>query len=236
MRSVQRRGAARAVSGPVGRSREGHRWFRWGGGVLMVLGLGIVACSDDTDEGAANSNVVEPQAFSSHWHASYGVYICDQELPDADVHEYVENGVGIHSHQDGIIHIHPTSERAAGENARLGVYLAGSSRLDLRDDRIELNGETREEGVDTSEVDGEEVPGVAVVAMWEDVVVGGPPTVIEGSGLADLRFRQDGEGYMVAFVPDGTYPDIPTPASTSLIPYVTVGTDATVLDDADEDF
>ncbi len=59
-----------------------------------------------------------PVANVDHWHAAYGIYDCDRyvasidgsELPDPD---------GIHTHADGLIHIHPFTQRASGANATL---------------------------------------------------------------------------------------------------------------------
>lgn len=54
-----------------------------------------------------------------HWHAAFGLRVCGEFLPNlqADL-----DPLGIHSHQDGVIHIHPFFEESAGKNATLGLF------------------------------------------------------------------------------------------------------------------
>ncbi len=64
---------------------------------------------------------------NSHIHAAYGIYDCAQSA-GAEWLEPIngtgdEDTVGIHAHDDGLIHAHPFSERAAGKNAVLQLFL-----------------------------------------------------------------------------------------------------------------
>ncbi len=66
---------------------------------------------------------------NDHWHVAYGFYLCNPE----DRRDGVEAAgrqprrspeyIGVHSHDDGMIHWHPFSSRAVGENAQLKVFL-----------------------------------------------------------------------------------------------------------------
>jgi hypothetical protein len=199
---------------------------------IVILGVGLVAYARGEHQDAASTQA--PRNFEDHWHSAYGIYICDSELPAANFYEYFETPMGIHSHQDGAIHIHPTSRGAAGENARLGVFIDESPVLDLDDDEITVGDETWVEGEDTCEVDGEEVPGQVVVAYWENVVDDSSPAIVQ-TGLDDLRFRGDGEGYMIAFVPEGEFDDIPKPTSASIIPSISQSLDNILPQDISED-
>jgi hypothetical protein len=62
-----------------------------------------------------------PAINKDHWHSAQAVWICDHfyEVPLTDVGE---DKLGIHTHGDGLIHIHPFSANASGENATLSVF------------------------------------------------------------------------------------------------------------------
>lgn len=69
------------------------------------------------------STAITGPLVGDHWHAAYGIYDCDHytdpinanALPDPD---------GIHAHDDGLIHIHPFTAVAAGDNAVLGRFMS----------------------------------------------------------------------------------------------------------------
>src|SRR5690606_29191793 len=126
---------------------------------------------------------VAPVAFRDHWHAAYGVYVCDEFRPALS--EF-DNQEGIHTHGDGVIHIHPFSQNGAGSNANLGVFLDDTT-VSLSDDRLEIGNEVFEEGEDTC---GDE-PGRVVVAKWERVSSDDEPD-IRDTDLRDVRFLADG--------------------------------------------
>ena len=64
-----------------------------------MLGVSLIFYARTQDEAEA----LEP-GLTDHWHAAYGIYICGTLEPpftdDADPN-------GIHTHGDGVIHIHP---------------------------------------------------------------------------------------------------------------------------------
>ncbi len=144
-----------------------------------------------------------PVANEDHWHAAYAVSICEGFEPAFTRQDDI---VGIHSHGDGVIHIHPFVEAAAGRNATLAVFLeaVGASITDqqlLLDDGRRLT-----EGED--ECDGR--PGRLVVARWPDAALAADqaPELITDN-LADVRFGGDREAYTIAFVPEGVVPRPP---------------------------
>jgi hypothetical protein len=71
-----------------------------------------------------------PPTVNDHWHAAYGVYLCDSwyqfaghlETPGTAGYQAFAR-TGIHSHDDGVMHWHPSTSAAVGENAVLGVFL-----------------------------------------------------------------------------------------------------------------
>ena len=164
---------------------------------IFLAGSGLIFYAANERKNAVD---VAPVAFEDHWHAAFGVYICDTFQPPIPEFEDPE---GIHTHSDGVIHIHPFASSAAGANARLGVYLDNAG-IEVTDDSLTIGDETWTEGEDKCGDEDAEV----VVAQWADVQGDGNPSLVE-TDPGDLRFRSDGEGYVVAFVPEGT--DIPKP-------------------------
>jgi hypothetical protein len=73
-----------------------------------------------------------------------------------------------------------------------------------------MNDKTWEEGKD--QCDGKD--GELVVAQWKDVQDPDTKPAIILRDFNDIRFRENGEGYTIAFVPEGTT-DIPKPPSAA---------------------
>jgi hypothetical protein len=171
-------------------------------GVIMVLGVALVAF-------AANDRKSETDVapvLGDHWHAAVGFYICDQFEPG--IAEF-ESRVGIHTHGDGVIHIHPSSADGAGENATLGAFLEGAG-VTLTDTELTIGDQTWKEG---DQKCGDE-DGELVVAQWKDVESTDSEPALIRRDFDSIRFREDGEGYTIAFVPEGTT-DIPKPESAA---------------------
>ena len=61
-----------------------------------------------------------------HWHAALGVNVCGEWLPAPATFETAADNpnvrVGIHTHGDGFIHIHPFTSSEGGSNATLGKF------------------------------------------------------------------------------------------------------------------
>ena len=193
--------AARAGGRRGGANRQRNLMFPGVIGVIVLVGTGLVAFAANDRKDDAR---IRPIVNEDHWHAAYGVDICGEFQPA--IPEF-ESPIGIHTHADGVIHIHPFSSGGAGENATLGAFLEGAG-VELTDDSITINGETWTEG--DQDCDGEAAE--VVVAQWQDVQSNdGEPALIRRD-FNDIRFREDGEGYTIAFVPEGTT-DIPKPDS-----------------------
>jgi hypothetical protein len=188
--------AARA-GGRSSSNRQRNLLFPGAIAAIVIAGTGLIYYAAHDRKTAAD---VPPVAFEDHWHAAYGVYICDAF--QAPIPEF-EDPEGIHTHGDGVIHIHPFVDAAAGANARLSVFLDNAG-IEVTDDSLKVGDKTWTEGKD--KCDGKD--GRVVVAQWTDVQGEGNPSLVETDG-GDLRFRGDGEGYVIAFVPEDT--DIPKP-------------------------
>ena len=145
-RSRRRSSGAAAGRGSTGRSRSSS----WRSCVIMVVTL--------SDRGSAD---VPPQpgnpttgAAGDHWHAAFGANVCGEWLSNPQTFETAADNpnvrVGIHTHGDGFIHIHPFTKSEGGDNATLGRFLVlrrmgrlrglalalGRSRLRPEEDRL----------------------------------------------------------------------------------------------------
>ncbi|HEX6418830.1 MAG TPA: hypothetical protein VFZ77_10040 [Acidimicrobiales bacterium] len=196
--------AARA-GGRVSGGRQRNLLFPGVIAAVVLLGTGLITFAANERKSEAD---IAPVVFEDHWHSAFGVYVCDEFQPDV---AQFESGVGIHTHSDGVIHIHPTSSGGAGEKATLGVFLDGAG-IDLANDALSMNGETWEEGEDACGDEDAEL----IVAQWKDVETTDDKPALIRRDFDDIRFRDDGEGYTVAFVPEGTT-DIPKPPSAATL-------------------
>jgi hypothetical protein len=207
---------AQRVGGSSAASARGRKvGFPAAMAAIIIVGVVFVVFARAQRTGSD----VAPQINEDHWHSAFGIYACDEYLPN--VTDVGEDQLGIHTHEDGLIHIHPFSSLASGENATLGVF-ADQIGLELGDDSFTTpTGETFTTGDDCNGVEG-----VVQVLRWPSGDFEAEPEVITGD-LADIRLLADGEAYALVFRdPDEEVPLPPALASlnapTDLAPGETV--------------
>lgn len=171
--------------------------------VVVVLGVSLVLYARDSrDINAEPRSQAASQADADHWHSAYGFYLCDEFVRTGAPLASLDDPLGIHTHEDGVIHIHPFVDGAAGRNATMGVFF-DSAGIEMDGGSITFpDGEVWEEG---ETMCGDE-PGRLVVAKWNDARDAGseaPNELIEDD-FDGIRFRADLEAYTIAFVPEGT--------------------------------
>ena len=111
---------------------------------------------------------------------------------------------GIHTHGDGLIHVHPFNSLASGDDAVMGEFFSSFGAID--DTSITLdNGETIIEGFDCG---GQ--PAVLKVARYDAQDRDREPEV-STEGLADVRFIKNLEAFTIAFLPVDEVPPPPRP-------------------------
>lgn len=165
---------------------------------VMVVGVGLVvfARSERTSADVAPT-------LDDHWHYAYGVYTCDAfatNLADAGPDEN-----GIHTHEDGIIHIHPFSSAVTGNDATFGEF-ASMTGLTLEDDSFTLpDGTTYKDGDDCG---GEK--GKVVLARWPADDPDAEPVIFEDD-FGSVKFSEDRGVITLAFLPEGA--EVPRPPS-----------------------
>ncbi len=73
-----------------------------------------------------------PRIGRDHWHAVYQVFVCGERQPNFPTWES-----GVHTHGDGVIHMHPFSPGEDGEGARLVKFFEyGGGRLSQSEMRM----------------------------------------------------------------------------------------------------
>ena len=136
-----------------------------------------------------------------HWHAAIGFHICGSFVPDLPEGE---DPLGIHSHGDSIVHIHPFGASAAGKRATLGVFFdsvgarISATRMDLPGQDTKRNGDRCENG-----------EGVIRTKVWDTRDPSDPGRIVEGDP-SNIR-PQDNQLITIAFGPENQ--DIPKPPS-----------------------
>jgi hypothetical protein len=187
---------ARAASTGGGRTARGARPIAWYGAISLVVILGVlgIAVSRSEHRDKAGADTTPPQANVDHWHAAYGVYLCDEFAPTITDER---DPKGIHTHGDGIIHIHPFVRSAAGSNATLKVF-ADAVNMDLSDDQLQLPGGKEYESGKTKCGDK---TGIVQVKVNDKVIT---------KEVAAIN-PKDGDLITIAFAPKGA--ELPPPPS-----------------------
>ena len=145
-KKVQR--AARAAAASKGARERREIAFPLALAVVVVLGVALVVFARSSRTPAA-----APRVGNDHWHSAYAIYDCDRFLP---AFTSAADPDGIHSHQDGVVHIHPWNSSAAGDRADLDVFFEAMGAR-----------------VTDDEISG---PGIGVLEAGSDC--NGEPTVI----------------------------------------------------------
>ncbi len=138
---------------------------------VCIVGIALVAVTKAQDSSADET----PRANVDHWHAAIAINVCGTWLPNPAEFEQRSGDTslraGIHTHGDGLMHIHPFSGDESGENATVGTFLdfggwdVGTDFVDGWDNTRHEDGDDCGEGDDAEEamlrwtVDGEEIRG-----------------------------------------------------------------------------
>jgi hypothetical protein len=99
-------------------------WTRRWAAVAAALAtlVTLAACGSDESSEPERTGASRGAEVGEHWHAAFGLQRCGRLLPP--LADAVPDESGLHSHQDGLIHIHPFTERYAGDGANLGAFFA----------------------------------------------------------------------------------------------------------------
>lgn len=193
--------------------------------VKKILAAGCVSALATL---AACSEPVRP-GVGDHWHVAYGFYICDQYVGNlrGNLEEVGEDGkpvskdfriVGVHSHEDGLIHFHPYSGLAAGEKANLGLFLSMYG-IGMNDSQIDLpkylGGMVLENLTVCKDAAGNDVDGELRVQYWSDTKQ--PDNFVEHTeNLGKVVLTEDMAAVAVVFAPAGKTAPLPPSVGASI--------------------
>jgi hypothetical protein len=181
--------------------------------LVVVLGLVLVvyARNDRLDDDLGGV----PQ-LGDHIHQAIGVDICGEF--QADIPLFESPNIGIHTHADGVIHIHPFSQLGVGSNATLGRYFKdardeGDLDVSLSNTKLTYLGDTYEEG--KAKCDGVDDPELRM-AYWPNVQDAASKPEITTGDFTDLRLTENGAGITIFYGdPDADIPKPPNAAQLS---------------------
>ncbi len=165
---------------------------------IGVLAWGVLATGGAGNEEAQTLSLPGPHA-GDHWHATYVIFVCGERQPAFPVWE----GIGIHTHGDGIIHMHPFSPSEEGAGARLVKFFEyGGGLLSQTEMRLP--------GGDRTLRNGEACPGGSEAVLQ---------VYLNGQPLADWStyIPQDGDRVQVVFGREG---ELVIAESRTIIPEV----------------
>jgi hypothetical protein len=163
-------------------------------GAVVILGVILVVASF-----GGTSDAVAPRV-GDHWHAAYGVYKCDAFLPPFP--QEPQDRYGIHTHGEGLMHIHPFTSRVTGTRANLDAFFtdvgADVSDTSIKSDTL---------GIDVK--NGQKCGSKpAHVELWKWANPGDTSPTVQTKDIEKYHPQNDAV-WVLAFVPDGTKPVLP---------------------------
>ena len=113
---------ARAAGTGGGRTARGTAPWGWYSvlALFVLVGSALVFVSRGERIDKLNPKGGVRPRVGDHWHAALGVYLCDRFAPN--VPDSGQDPHGIHTHGDGVVHIHPFDRTSSGNNAELRVF------------------------------------------------------------------------------------------------------------------
>jgi hypothetical protein len=192
--------AARA-GGATSKGKKRNLVFPISVAAVLVVGVLIIGLARSTN----NSEAQQAPKVTDHFHAAYGIYVCDKFLDPLT--DKAADTLGIHTHGDGIIHIHPFGSAASGKNATLSTW-GKTDGLTFTKDGFTVNGTTYANGYDCN---GQ--PAHVALYVWNADDTASAPQVVT-SNIGDFRLSKDRLAIVLAVVPEGVTPPPPSSIPT----------------------
>lgn len=207
--------AKAAGTGAGGAKSNADRSFLFPLAMALVVVLGIGMMFVARDRRAENTPQGSPEV-GEHWHSAYQLYVCDAVQPTVYPDD-PQDLLGIHSHGDGLLHIHPFASGVSGQFATLGVFFE-EGQWEFSDTALELpNGEVLNESDYQCVEDGDNAE--IRVLQWNTLAAEDP--IVFTEGLVDIPLQQNGQLYTIAVVdPSVDNDDIPRPDDAFLRSYL----------------
>jgi hypothetical protein len=181
--------------------------------VIVVVGVLLVTLTVLSNKDKADAAPI----IGDHWHAFLGADTCGTWLPNAPSFEDRANEAGVraglHSHGDGLMHIHPFSTDEAGTKATVGRFVTyggwdlSETSFKLWDGKQYKNGDKCATGADK---------GKAGEVQWTVGRFGKPWTGTPRSGNPADYHAKNGDIVAVYFLPKGSKLPEPPDAEEAL--------------------
>jgi len=184
--------------------------------LICLLGISVVVIARSQREALAT-----PRENLDHWHAVYGVYNCMN--PGEGDAKYLQpflstdDATGIHSHGDGLLHIHPFVSAASGDSAQLRHWFA-EMQVEVTPERILIENvfDPRQELVAGQEcADGTGKAEVKILHWdfdFQALADDRPEPEVFTEDLGLIKFEHDREVYVFAYIGENTdLADVPIP-------------------------
>jgi FKBP-type peptidyl-prolyl cis-trans isomerase len=164
--------------------------------MAQAAGRGVAAAPGIVQQSAGSKAPI----VGDHWHMAWGVYVCDKfvKLPDPTGND----PVGVHTHGDGLVHVHPFTEKAAGSNATMARFFE-TENIKVANNSIKLGTTTYFGGKDCA---GKKTK--LTVFRWKSRTAKSPEVV---AGDPSKIALVDQQMMVFALVPEGAI--VPAPPS-----------------------
>jgi hypothetical protein len=169
--------------------------------LVCLLGTMVVVLAWTTRDA-----LPQPIQGVDHWHSVYGVYDCTLETENKYLPPFLaeRDETGIHSHGDGIMHIHPFFELSSGDNAQMRHFFSEMG-VEAETDRIVLdNGRELIAGTECADGSG---PATVQIHEWDfdfQALAGEPANTIYREDPGLVRFKNDRQVFVIAFAAEDT--------------------------------
>ena len=130
---------------------DSARWLLTRLLLALLAALAVAVFARQFTDGGGNGGastasptpaVTPPRLGQDHWHATYEVFVCGERRPN-----FPQWLGGVHTHTDGIIHIHPLIPSEEGAGARLVKWFEyGGGKLTQSEMRMPGSRETFSNG------------------------------------------------------------------------------------------
>lgn len=164
------------------------------------------------------SNIgVAPEANIDHWHSAYLIHDCGADLP---VTNEFEAPAGVHTHGDGLLHVHPYNPNVAGRNATIGAYFEAYG-AEITDESFTpgFADLVREPMTEENGCNGEEA--TLQLAVWRNAFDDTAEPEIITENIADFQFETAGMAVTLALLPEGE--EVPRPPADRVAALTTTG-------------
>ena len=214
-RSAAAKKVAKAAStGAGGKGAGSERNILFPAAMTLVALLGVVLVFVARDQRSDLAPAGDP-GLEDHWHSAYNIFVCDEIVPTVFANDSEDDRTGIHTHGDGLIHIHPFVSTVTGQYATLGAFF-NENQTAFDDDTFELpNGNILSEEDFTCGGESAEIR----VLKWNQLTAEKP--VVFTEDLRDVRLNENGQLVMFAIVDkDKDNSEIPRPDDSYLRQYL----------------